>query len=198
MKSNRSSWPYILLFVLILMLIFFSGVKYGKKIEEVNKVVRIMMSITPTPSPVPPTTQPTDVPIAFETFSSDLCGVSFLYPNTLTRVKNTDVPFGTFEFRDSSNNPAIRIWCTPQNSAIAFFPIPFEPLDESPFATGSARIANQTVRTTTLQNKKATTFVLKHPQVRNVGVLVDNNLLPLIEQSLKFIKTNPVGSSNSQ
>ena len=49
---------YIFLFLLIVLLIFILGVRYGQKVEKNNKVVDYLLSITPYPTYTPYPTLP--------------------------------------------------------------------------------------------------------------------------------------------
>lgn len=45
--------PYLFLFSLIVILTFILGVKYGKKVEQANKINSYLLKITPSASPKP-------------------------------------------------------------------------------------------------------------------------------------------------
>jgi len=47
---------YVFLYVMILILIFILGVRYGQRVEKNNKVIDYLLSITPSllPTPTPP------------------------------------------------------------------------------------------------------------------------------------------------
>ncbi len=72
--------PYILLGVLLLILIFILGVRYGQSVEKTNKTVNYVLSLTPklTPSPFPPPT-----PITYATSSSKTWRIKYTYPSNL-------------------------------------------------------------------------------------------------------------------
>lgn len=49
---------FVFLLVMILILIFILGVRYGQKVEKNNKVVDYLLSITPIPSSTPKSLSP--------------------------------------------------------------------------------------------------------------------------------------------
>jgi hypothetical protein len=83
----------VLIVVLLLILFFILGVRYGQKVEKANKVVDFLLSITPPPTP---TKTPTPTLLIFEEYKSKRWGLRFKYP------KN-------FEIKESTNSPEILI-----------------------------------------------------------------------------------------
>ncbi len=75
--------PYIFLFVLLLILFFILGVRYGQKVEKNNKVVDYLLSL---PSPIPPIS-PT--PITYKEYKSKKWGLKFTYPDNLQVVESS-------------------------------------------------------------------------------------------------------------
>lgn len=65
MQINR---PTFFLFILVLIAFFLIGMRFGKKIERVDKKYACLKTPAPTP-----------LPLKFNTFSSP-CGLKFLYP----------------------------------------------------------------------------------------------------------------------
>jgi len=87
--------PKTLVFIVILLLILFFvlGVRYGQKVEKTNKIIDFILSITPTPKP---TETPTPTPLVFEDYESKRWNLKFKYP------KN-------FEIKEASNASEILI-----------------------------------------------------------------------------------------
>ncbi len=75
--------PTVLLIVLIIILVFILGVRYGQRVEKTNKSVAALLSIPPTKP------QPTQPPVTFKTYSGKACGAQFLYPSTLDLAKES-------------------------------------------------------------------------------------------------------------
>lgn len=67
---------YLLLFVLVLILTFILGVRYGQKVEKTNKVINYVLSITPTNVPTP-------TPIKYATSESKIWKLKYTYPSFL-------------------------------------------------------------------------------------------------------------------
>jgi hypothetical protein len=64
----------IFLLILLCVVLFFIGINLGKTIEKINKTQPV---ITPINKPIPTLSLP---PMSFNTFKSNECGLSFLYP----------------------------------------------------------------------------------------------------------------------
>ena len=71
--------PKTLVFIVILLLILFFvlGFRYGQSVEKTNKVFDFLLSITPTKKPTP-TPSPTN--FIFEEYKSRRWGLRFKYP----------------------------------------------------------------------------------------------------------------------
>ena len=61
---------YVFLFVIILILVFILGVRYGQKVEKNNKIVDYLLSITPIPSSAPKSLSPPPTSIEKNTSAS--------------------------------------------------------------------------------------------------------------------------------
>lgn len=68
---------YIFLVILVVILFFILGVRYGQKVEKNNKIVDYFLKITPTKS-VPSPTQ-----IKYVDYKSKKWGLKFTYPANL-------------------------------------------------------------------------------------------------------------------
>ena len=84
---------FVFIVILLLILFFILGVRYGQKVEKANKVVDFLLSITPTKKPTP---TPSPTPLIFKEYKSQRWGLRFKYP------KN-------FEIKESTNTPEILI-----------------------------------------------------------------------------------------
>ena len=78
-RSSLTFKPKTLIFITILLLILFFilGVRYGQKVEKANKVIDFLLSITPTKKPTP---APSPTPLIFEEYKSRRWGLRFKYP----------------------------------------------------------------------------------------------------------------------
>jgi len=79
----------VLIVILLLILFFILGVRYGQKVEKANKVIDFILSITPTPQP---TKTPTPTPLIFEDYKSKRWGLRFKYPKNFEIKEATDAP----------------------------------------------------------------------------------------------------------
>ena len=77
---------YVFLFIMIFILIFIIGVRYGQSIEKNNKVVNLLLSITPTPIP------PTPTPVTYKDYKSKKWGVKLSYPAGLEVKEDATAP----------------------------------------------------------------------------------------------------------
>jgi hypothetical protein len=77
--------PYVFLFILLIVLFFILGVRYGERVEKTNKTINYLVSIAPT-KPIP-----TQLPLKFETYKNSDCGVNFMYPSTATSTADFEV-----------------------------------------------------------------------------------------------------------
>lgn len=91
---SKKSIPYLFLAFLGAVLLFILGVRYGQRVEKVNKTISYLVSLPPSP-----TVAPTLPPLGFETYSHKDCGVSFLVPNLVekTNESTTSALFSTQE-----------------------------------------------------------------------------------------------------
>ncbi len=94
-KSTLVFKPKTLFFLVVLLLILFFilGVRYGQKVEKTNKVIDYLLSLTPTKKPSP---TPSPTPLFFEEYKSKRWGLRFKYPKNL-------------EIKEATNSPEILI-----------------------------------------------------------------------------------------
>jgi len=71
---DKKLGPYVFIVILVIILTFIFGIRYGQRVEKDNKKVDSFLSQPPTL----PT--PTGVPLEFKTYTNKDCGISFLYP----------------------------------------------------------------------------------------------------------------------
>ena len=113
---DKKIGPYILLFTLTIVLIFIVGVRYGQNVEKTNKAVNTyLLSITPTK------TVPTTPPLQFQTYTSKSCGISFLYPDSLTKVEESST---SAQFNQGEET-AIKFICEKNNFLESSIHTPF-------------------------------------------------------------------------
>lgn len=170
--------PYIFIVILLLILVFIVGIRYGQKVEKTNKIINYLISIPPTQTPAP-----TQKPLEFKSYIYKYCGIKFLYPSTLEEWANSSTgarlnfidikPDKTF-----SNNFAISFDCSPDN-------IMFE--EEMKTATEEIKFQNKNVKILKENNPLRINFQLTNKyNGKKVSFFVVESLYPLLEKSLEF------------
>ncbi len=170
--SNTRKAPYIFLFVLILIIAFIGGLRYGQSVERTNKVVDFILSITPSPTLKPEPTKP----ITFKPFSHIGCGIKILLPESTPIVENASVSAVL-----GNTQSGISLGCQKKPSSIAQI--------ESGTATASTiQVNGQSVPTqhfTTGMN----VFTIKNPlNAKTIFFAISDNYLPLVTSTLQFTK----------
>ncbi|PIZ65288.1 hypothetical protein CO051_02560 [Candidatus Roizmanbacteria bacterium CG_4_9_14_0_2_um_filter_39_13] len=167
--------PIIFILILLLTLVFILGVQYGKKVNVADEALSLLMSITPNP----PAQDPIEKHYAFEMYTNDTCGVSFVYPNSL-HLKIASSGASLLSANDTSE---ITVSCSKE-------------LDQSTkmkekSATQSIELREFSVQGEKIQNDKGEyiQFSHKHPN-RNLYITVtaSKSILPLIEKTFEFMK----------
>jgi len=170
MNKNKLG-PYIFIAVLVVVLFFILGVRYGQKVEKTNKTIDYLISLTPAKSPTP-------VPVGFKLYSNKVCGLSFLYPNTISLDKNaTD----TAEFLQD-NKLKIKIDCAKKNISPT--------MAETKIATEEVMLKNKKTIVTVSHDAQEFLyqFSLKNSiNLKNIDIIIEKNLYPLFEKSLEFL-----------
>jgi hypothetical protein len=87
---------YVFLFILLLILFFILGVRYGQRVEKNNKVVDYILKL---PSPTPPIPSPTPTPLTYQEYKSKKYGLKFTYPSNLEVKESTKSPEVLFEIK---------------------------------------------------------------------------------------------------
>ena len=161
---------YIFLSVLIVVLVFILGVRYGQKVEQTNKVISYLISITPAPTAVP------TVPLEFEKYSNKTCGIEFTYPSTV-EVKSESTGSALLV----GTGGYIAIDCNRINDMLTV-------INDKQTATASVTFKNRPLAVKTAAQGEDYVFSFYNPQKgKNVYATVDKRLYPLFESSLQFM-----------
>ncbi len=161
--------PLFLLLFLLLLCMFILGLQYGKRIEIANKAI----SISPTISPSSKATKESS--FTFSSYSHAGCGISFTKPSPFKATKDSSVS-ATLEY----NNQIISFEC-PQKQV--------NQLEKSDKTTATTSVTLNDKKIEAIQEGNNIRFSENHPYRKTPVIFsVDNNLLPLIESSLKFTK----------
>ncbi len=172
---NKKVGPFILFGVLIIILIFAVGVKYGKKVAKTDTVINFLLSITPTKSP--------DVtkPLEFKTYKNAGCGVQFLYPAAY-KIQ-TDASEEAVLSENSFE--VLHVYCSKANKIKTM-------ISDPKLATEEVKLKNQTLkmRVEKIDNSQSLIFQTKNPlTTTSIYVSVDKKFYPLFESTLQF---NPI------
>lgn len=167
--------PYLFLGILLLILAFLGGTKYGKDLERTNKVIDILISITP-PVTIEPTQQ---VERGFKKYENNTCGISFAYPSDLSIEEESS---SSARFL-SADNQTIEISCEPD------YTLPDAFLQEEKIATTSLEIDTDTViaSVSAIKGDETYSFALRNATKRiDIDILISTTLYPLFEQSVEL------------
>jgi hypothetical protein len=168
---NKNRIAGIFLSFLLTLLTFIVGVRYGGYIERINKRTAALLSSTPAPRPSP---SQTPAPLTFSHLA-DTCGVSFLYPNTLTPA---DISSTSARLTDTKITK-IAVSCAPPAS------------DPGAGAARNVKIGQLKITGRMIQTPEGAQvfFTATHPLTRQkISFFIQQDLLPLIESSLTFTR----------
>ncbi len=160
---------YIFLFLLALILIFILGVRYGQKVEQTNKVVNYVLSITPSPTITP------IQPLEFKKYSNKGCGIEFTYPSSA--VVNSEATYSALLV---DLNGYIAIDCNSKNDMTTI-------INDDKVATASLTFKNRPIKAKTMDNGRNFIFSFYNPQNgKTIYTSVGKRFYPLFESSLQF------------
>ncbi len=169
MKTKRG--PFILIALLLIVLIFIVGVRYGQRVQTTNKAISLILSQAPS--------QPTatSVPLRFSTYTSKGCGFEVLYPSTVDIVKES-----TSEAKLIDGGAlTVAASCAKIPSFESFFKDKSVTNQSISFQKKSypAKVRN-------LNNQKYFYIVLQNPLGKPVYLAVEEKFFPLVEKSFIF------------
>lgn len=158
------SWLF--LFVLIIIIVFILGVRYGQKVEQTNKVINYLVSLPPTKPP------PTAFPINFKTYQNKVCGIRFLIPST---INIEDQSSDSAKFNENGEK-IFQFNCQKG--------VKLE--EEEKTATPSVTFRNKKVFGKKDNNKAV--FIINNPaNGKKIYINTRLSFFPLLEKSLEFI-----------
>ncbi len=158
--------PYLLIVFLLLILVFVGGVRYGQKVEQANKFINYLISLSPTH---PQTTPP---PLQFATYKNEVCGLQFLYPTSLKKEKESSFSAQLTQ----EGKLALGFNCDSQRVL---------PSKEGNIATEEIKLLDKKIMAN--NDDGLLSFSIKNPQnYKTVSFSVIKSLFPILETSLKF------------
>ncbi len=173
--------PYLLITTLLLIITFTFGVKYGRKVEETNKAIKVILSITPTSSPSP---TPTEKPLEFLEYSHQSCGIKFLYPQTLSET-NQSSKSAKF-INKKTNLELLSFWCEKKKK-----PLLQDLIKDEKTASEELKLKKKKI-TVVLKRKNKIDYYLfsiKNPiNSKYLTISIAKPLYPLFEKTFQFIR----------
>ncbi len=167
MRQKRG--PYIFLIILIIVLVFILGIRYGQSVEKTNKVIDYFLSLPPTKP------QTTPAPLRFETYTNKVCGIKFLYPSFLKKEEDSS---DSARFAEK-NITVLVLSCKEKNEVLSL-------LEDKNIA--SQEITLKEKKVTAKLNKNNFIFEFKNPKNhKTLYLLINQNLFPLFESSLQYL-----------
>jgi hypothetical protein len=169
--KHTKKLPYIFIAVLVFILTFTIGVQHGKNVEEKNKVIKYVLSITPTRPPTPTV----EAKLVFQTFKHEGCGIQFLYPSTLKEAANSSDSASL----NQQTNPGITFRCDKQNTDG----------EKKPVASASVELKSKKIFVEVKKGASHDYFIFqtKHPTKNTyLHFTIDKDIYPLFEKSLEF------------
>lgn len=171
---NSKPLPYIFITLLIIILVFLVGVRYGQRVEKTNKILDFINRLPPSPT-LPPKTAPD---IAYATYENKTCGISFLYP-TYLRLKDST---SEARFTDIQNKDEITMNCAGKattNNKISS--------SSGSLMTKDVTINGKKISANMLMNNTYYGFSLSNAvNGKMIDMTIKTELFPLFERSLSF------------
>jgi hypothetical protein len=161
--------PFAFLGLLFLIIIFITGVKYGRTVAETDKAIHFIVSMTPTKA----ITQAPPPSITYKSYRHKECGVEFLLPSNLETVKESSTG-GLFKNKTSDT---FQFDCAVKN------PLVDNIKDASP-----ETIFIDQKNTTATKSGSLHIFTLLTKKRTSIQFAVSDNVLSLIQKTLKITK----------
>lgn len=176
----RKNLPYILLVLLMFIAFFFVGMRYGQKVERVNKTITYILTNTPPTPTALPKIELTETPVApltFKTYDHAGCGVSFVYPSLFTKLNESsdEASFG-------EDGETVSLTCekrtigTPTPTLGEQVVLPFQ--DKQVFSQKLSKNESMFYRFQVIQPRSGS----------NVTFTIKTDIYPLIERSIRFFQ----------
>lgn len=164
---SKKVLPYFFLAFLFAILLFILGVRYGQRVEQVNKTISYLVSLPPSP-----TVAPTILPLAFSDYTHKGCAISFLLPNDLEKTTESS---NSAVFSTKSKKLGIALSC-----------------EKKMFIKGEKELSvnlNKTIRAYEIQTKDTTSYRFYHVNTAKVVTLtIAKQYLPLLQKSLSILQ----------
>lgn len=169
--------PYIAFGIMLIILFFILGVRYGQQVEKTNKTINYLISRFP-PSPLSPSSPPSP-PLNFLSYDHKGCGIKFIYPSSLKKQKESSL---SAEFVENKEK-VLTVDCDP---ASLFAPI----VKDDKIASEEIKLNNKPIRVKLNHEKAGDSYVfqIKNSYGKSIYVSILKSLYPLFEKSFEFIQ----------
>jgi len=174
MKSNSA--PYVLLGILFFVLVFIVGVRYGQRVEQTNKKITALLSVTPKE------TKPKVSEIKYKTYQNKDCQLEFLYPSVFKKEKETTSSASFISDFIFKNRQELSFSCAKEDPYV-------EAIKNAKIATNEAEFQQKNTEFKEFTKDKQTLvyFEIINPiNSKIIYFLIDKESLPLLDSSLKF------------
>lgn len=155
-----------------------AGNRYGQEVERANKILDVLLSITPSPSIVPIEMQPAE--IQYQEITLEECGVSFLVPEMYTG----DISSDEAVLKTSDSSTGAEVSCNPRSSIATI-------MTDEQGATTEVELNEEEITASVgaflaTEDTEFYAFALDASQNSSVRVIISERLLPLFIRSLKL------------
>lgn len=175
----KKTIPLVFIGILVLIITFFTGIRYGRHVESLNTENPVMQEEMntnkekETPSPV---VTPLSPDLSFILYQNEPCEVEFLYPDILTPQEATNGA----TFVDTSSNEVLSLSCS--DSEI----VPSNQ-DESSLQEIVFQGNTQQVQVKNEANRTYYSFSYRHPEIDSSLVIVSTaQYLSLLDRTLSY------------
>jgi hypothetical protein len=171
--------PLLFIVVLLILGAFMAGNRYGQEVEKANKILGVLLSITPSPSIVPTEIGAQDV--SYQEVTLKECGISFLVPEIYTG----DLASDEAVLKTSDRTTGIEVSCNPRSSIASI-------MTDEQDATTEVQLNEKEVTASvgaflSAEDTKFYAFVIESESQNNsVRVIINERLLPLFIRTLKI------------
>ena len=165
-----------MLIILIIVLVFVIGVRYGQNVEKSNKIIDFVTSITPTKPPAP---SPTQVALEFKDYAHSDCGVQFTIPSVFNKDKET-----TTSAKFSQNAlPEIEFTCEKDETIQKI-------LNDKKIASQEFKLNTLNIKAKTIKEDKQTYLYFQltnYIKNKTIFFKISDLFLPLFQKSFEMI-----------
>lgn len=156
-----------------------AGNRYGQEVEKANKILDVLLSITPSPSLMP--TEPAAEQISYQEIVLEECNLSFLVPEMYAGDLSSDEAV----LKTSDSKTGAEITCNPRSPVATI-------LTDEVGATAEVTLDQEEIVASVgafLSSEDSTFYaftVEQESQNKSVRVIISEELLPLFVRSLKL------------